>query len=59
MKQQNDFIRPKEAAEILQCSLSKSYKILSEIKKEMRQEGLLTIAGRVPRSRFLRRVGLI
>lgn len=58
MKTENDFIRPKEAAEILQCSASKAYKVLAEIKKEMQAENLIVLSGRVPRQRFLKRVGL-
>ena len=58
MKQQNEFIRAKEVSERMGCSLSTAYKQLQEIRLEMKAEGLLTLAGMVPRKRLMERVGL-
>jgi hypothetical protein len=54
----NELITAPEAAKLMKCSVSTAYRILSQIRKEMEQEGLLTLHGKVPRQRLLRRVGL-
>jgi hypothetical protein len=58
MKQQSEFIRAKEVSERMGCSISTAYKQLQEIRLEMKAEGLLTLAGVVPRKRWERKVGL-
>lgn len=54
----NDFITASETAKLLRCSVSSAYKILAKIRKEMEAEGLITLQGRAPRQRLLRKVGL-
>ena len=54
----NDFLVAEEVANLLRCSKSHAYKILAKIRKEMEAEGLITLQGRVPRQRLLRRIGL-
>jgi hypothetical protein len=54
----NELITAPEAAKLMKCSVSTAYKVLAEIKREMKAEGLIVLAGRVPRQRFMRRVGL-
>lgn len=54
----NELITAPEAAKLLKCSTSHAYRILAQIRKEMKDEGLITLAGRVPRQRFMRRIGL-
>lgn len=58
MAQIDDFIDAPETARIMKCSVSYAYKVLAKIRKEMQQEGLITLQGRVPRQRLLRRIGL-
>jgi len=55
----NELITAPEAAKLMKCSTSYAYKILAQIRKEMEQEGLITLQGRVPRQRLLRRIGLV
>jgi hypothetical protein len=54
----NELITAPEAAKLMKCSTSHAYKILAMIRKEMEQEGLLTLHGKVPRQRLMRRIGL-
>lgn len=59
MKQQkSEFIRAKEVSERMGCSISTAYKQLQEIRLEMKAEGLITLAGVVPRKRWERKVSL-
>lgn len=55
----NDFMTAQEVAAVLRCSLSRAYKLMAAIRKEMEKQGLLTIRGRVPRKRLMERVGLV
>jgi hypothetical protein len=54
----DDFVTAPETAKIMRRSVSYAYKILAKIRKEMEDEGLITLQGRVPRQRLLRRIGL-
>lgn len=54
----NELITAPEAAKLMKCSTSYAYRILAQIRKEMKAERLITLAGRVPRARFMRRMGL-
>lgn len=54
----DEFVTAPETAKIMRCSVSYAYKILAKIRKEMEDEGLITLQGRVPRQRLLRRIGL-
>lgn len=58
MKQQNEFIRAKEVSERMGCSLSTAYKQLQVIREKMKAEGLIVLAGVVPRKRWEKEVGL-
>jgi hypothetical protein len=58
VKPMDDFIDAPETAKLMRCSVSHAYKILAQIRKEMKEEGLITLPGKVPRQRFMRRVGL-
>jgi hypothetical protein len=55
---ENELITAPETAKLMKCSLSCAYKILAKIRKEMQAEGLITLQGRIPRQRLLRRIGL-
>ena len=54
----DELITAPETAQIMKCSLSCAYKIMRKIRDEMKQEGLITLQGRVPRKRLMERVGL-
>ncbi len=54
----NELITAPEAAKLMKCSISYAYKIMRKIRQEMDDEGLITLQGRVPRQRLLRRIGL-
>lgn len=58
MKPRDDFIDAPETAKLMRCSVSHAYRILAQIRKEMKDEGLITLPGKVPRARFMKRVGL-
>lgn len=59
MKQQkSEFIRAKEVSERMGCSLSCAYKQLRVIREKMQAEGLIVLAGVVPRKRWEKEVGL-
>ena len=44
----SSFYRAKEVAEILDVSVTKAYKIIRQLNKELEAMGYITIAGRVP-----------
>jgi hypothetical protein len=48
-----------EAQELMKCSYSTAQRLMAVVRKEMTKEGLLTMQGRVPKERFLKRVGVI
>ena len=50
--------RPKDLAAILECSMSKAYKLLQQFNKELSAQGYVTMAGRVPRQYAIDRLGL-
>jgi hypothetical protein len=54
----DELITAPETAQIMKCSLSCAYKVMQKIREEMKREGLITLQGRVPRQRLLKRVGL-
>lgn len=50
--------RPKDLADMLECSMSKAYKLLQQFNKELSSQGYVTIAGRVPKQYAIDRLGL-
>ncbi len=54
----DELITAPETAKIMKCSVSHAYKIMRKIRDEMQAEGLITLQGRAPRQRLLRRIGL-
>ena len=54
----DEFITAPETAKIMKFSVSHAYKIMRKIRDEMQAEGLITVQGRIPRQRLLRRIGL-
>ena len=55
-KVERQFIGAKEVAEILGVSESKSYGIIRELNKELKEKGYITVQGRVSRVFFQERV---
>lgn len=53
---ENRFMDVKEVAEYLCVSESKAYKIIQMLNSELRAQGYITIAGRVSRAYFERKV---
>jgi prophage antirepressor-like protein len=56
--EENHFIRAKEVAKILDCSESRAYKIIKQLKDELKEQGYIVLAGRVPRNYFMKRICL-
>lgn len=56
--EENHFIRAKEVANILDCSESRAYKIIKQLKDELKEQGYIVLAGRVPRNYFMKRICL-
>ena len=52
------FWRPKDLAKILDCSMSKAYKMMQKWNKELKERGYETVAGRVPKQYAIDRLGL-
>jgi predicted DNA-binding transcriptional regulator AlpA len=55
---EKDFMRANDLAQILGCSKSTAYRLMRQIRKELDQQGLLTLPGIVPRSYTLKRLGV-
>lgn len=49
------FLTAKDVMEILRCSQSKAYEIISKLNKELESEGQLFIHGRISAKRFKER----
>ena len=52
------FWRPKDLAEVLECSMSKAYKLVQKWNGELKARGFETVAGRVPKQYAIDRLGL-
>ena len=50
------FMRAEEVAEELGVSVSYAYKVMRRLNQELKEKGFVTIAGRVNRDYFLKRV---
>ena len=55
---EHDFLRADELAKILGTSKSTAYRLMRKIRAELDAQGLLTIAGTVPRNYTLQRLGV-
>lgn len=51
----SSFMKVEEVAEALEISKSHAYKIVNRLNKELKDKGIITIAGRVNRQYFLER----
>lgn len=49
---QADIVRVGEVAETLGCSTNLAYKIIRQLNAELKKQGYITIAGRIPRNYF-------
>lgn len=52
------FWRAEDIAEMLECSMSKAYKMTQKWNKELKERGYETLAGRVPKQYAIDRLGL-
>ncbi|RVU54651.1 transcriptional regulator [Anaerosphaera multitolerans] len=52
-------IKVEDVAEILNISLSMSYKVMAEVNRELKQKGFMTIRGRVPEEYIRKRYNLL
>lgn len=50
------FMRVGEVAKMLEISESYAYKIMRQLNRELKEKGMITIAGRVSRQYFLERL---
>jgi transposase len=55
---EHDFLRADELAKILGKSKATAYRLMRQIRKELDEQGLLTISGVVPRGYTLKRLGV-
>lgn len=55
---QKSFATAEDVAQILQCSVSKGYKICRELNNELQKQGFKTMCGRTSLSYLLKRYGL-
>lgn len=53
-----EFLVVDEVSELMRCSIGTAYKIMQQINKERKDEGLIVIRGRVPKTTLLKRIGL-
>lgn len=55
---ERDFLRADDVAKILGCSKSSAYRIMRRLRKELDEQGLLTLPGIIPRHYLLQRLGV-
>ena len=53
-----EFMVVSEVSELMRCSIGTAYKVMQQINKERKAEGLIVIRGRVPKAALLKRIGL-
>lgn len=53
---ENTFIRANEVAEILGVSKSYAYKLIKKLNNQLKEQGYLTISGRINKQYFLEKV---
>ena len=54
---ESDFLRATDVAKMLGCSKSSAYRIMRRLRKELDEQGLLTLPGIIPRHYLLQRLG--
>lgn len=58
IKQEPKFITASEVAEMLGVSLTTGYRIVKQLNEELKQQGFVTIAGKVSKRYFEQKVAL-
>ncbi|NCI22118.1 transcriptional regulator [Clostridium botulinum] len=48
----NSFYKAKDVAQILDISVTQSYRIIKKLNEELDKKGYITIAGRIPKKYF-------
>ena len=56
MADQKSFLSASEVAEIMECSISKSYNIIRQLNEEMTEKGYLVMSGKINRKYFFERI---
>lgn len=56
MAEQKSFLSASEVAEIMECSISKSYNIIRQLNEEMTEKGYLVMSGKINRKYFFERI---
>ncbi|MFI3249532.1 MAG: DNA-binding protein [Eubacteriales bacterium] len=51
-EQNSQFITPHEVSQLLQISVSHSYKLVREMNEQLKAQGYMTISGRISRKYF-------
>lgn len=52
------FVKAKEVETILQCSQSMAYKIIKMLNEELKEQGFITISGRISKDYLCERMGI-
>lgn len=52
----NNFMKAEEVAEVLGVSKSFAYKVMQQLNAELKEQGFLTIAGRVNKQYFMEKL---
>ena len=55
---EKDFIRAADISQMLGCSKSTAYRVMRQLRKELDEQGLLTLPGIIPRHYLLKRMGV-
>ena len=55
---ESDFMRAADIMKIMPVSRSTAYRIIREIQQELKDQGLITIAGVIPKKYFYKRLGV-
>lgn len=56
MNSRNYMLTAKDVAEELSCSKQKAYKIIRECNEELKREGYITIAGKIPKTYWAKKM---
>lgn len=46
----SDVVRVEEVAARMECSIGRAYRIIKDLNSELKKQGYITMAGRIPRS---------
>lgn len=55
---ERDFLRASDVEKMLGCSKSTAYRVMRQLRKELDEQGLLTLPGIIPRHYLLKRMGV-